>query len=322
MTQTMTVTKFGLLEDVPAQTTIYLIAKVTDIVDMSTYTDDVTYSTSVQISDGSKTMQFRVWKPIEEVETHLQINKVYKLYMLVQMYKGKPSLKYISEQPMTDEAVLRRFDLSTFRGLSPENYQFFVESVRKIKDFRLRRLVEVCYGLGKCPAHINPTVYKKRLDKQVSGFGSIRRHDDYAGGIINHVAGMLRVVVHLEETYGNLERGPIARCERQCEVKWDLVRVLVFLHDLGKQDTYIRTPSSRVVYREGTRLEHQHASMVLVSKYLRDLEPEYLLSYKEEQEILGGIAGHHEQGYDKTTEEKLLSAVDNIDAACVDCLLV
>lgn len=322
MTQTMTVTKFGVLDTVPALTNVNVIAKVSDIVDMSTYQPDVNYVTSVQITDGSKTMSFYIWKPVEEVETYLAINKVYKFYMQVRVFKGKPSLKYLSSQPVQDEEILRRFDLNAFRGLTPENYKFFVESVRKIQDFRMRRLVEVCYGLGKCPSHIDPRSYKKRWDKQVSGFGSIRRHDDYAGGIINHLAGMLRVVDSLEAIYGDQLRSPVARCERTCEVNWDLVRVLVFLHDLGKQDTYMRTPNNRVVFREGTKLGHEYVSVVLVSKYLRDVEPEYLLCYKEEQDILSGIANHHVQGFDKSVEERLLASVDNIDAACVDSLLV
>lgn len=324
MEQVKTITKFKHLEalctDDRTQVNVYVIAKVKDISDRTVYHPETQYKINVFITDGVQTKSFYLWKPIEEVMGYLALDGVYKFYFTLSMYKGSPSLKYNSSTRIEDEDILKRFNLQKFRTLLQDNYTYFMESVRKIRDFRLRRLVEVCYGLGERPPRVDQAVYSRRLDKQANGSGSISRHDNYPGGIINHMCGMLRQVDALESIYGNSTTPPIARIENGNGINWDLVRVLVFLHDLGKQETYSLTAGGRVIRRDGTRLEHEATSVMLVSKYLRDMEPEYLLTYAEEQEILGGILNHGELSFKKSPEEQILSAVDMCDSILVDAL--
>lgn len=320
MDQMTTLNKFSLLQEIPDHTSLYLIAMVKDITDVTVTQPDVSYRTSVRITDGSKIMTFMVWKSIEVVRTFMEENSVYRFYGTHQFYQGKPSFKFISCDAVTDERVLRKYDLQQFKGLTQDNYEYFVSSVRKIKDFRLRRLVEVCYGLGRCPAHIEPSTYSRRQDKQLGGSGSINHHDNYPGGIINHIVGMLRQVDLLEGIYGNAETPPIGRKETACTLNWDRVRAMVYLHDLGKQDTYIKTLGGRVIFNKATCLNHEDISMVLVAKYIRDLEPEFMLTFAEEQLLLAGIKNHGSTSYDKSPEEKILSQVDMADSVLVDSL--
>lgn len=313
-------TKFAQLSAIPVDTNIYVIGVLTSIVDNTVYGPEVNYRCTIRLYDGTKTLSMILWKPIEIVDSMFGVGKVYQIYGTKQEYNGRSTVRFISSTEVKDEKVLKKYALTEFKRLTFDNRQFFVESIRKIEDFRLRRLVEVSYGLGRVPSNLTAENYAHRWEKQLNGAGSIARHDNYSGGIINHICGMLRQVDALEGIYGNRENPPLFRVEKSCTVNWDIVRVLVYLHDLGKQETYTKNLAGSVVFKAGTQLTHEQVSLMLVSKYMRDVDADLVLPYSIEQQILKGIASHGSFSYEKSPEEQILAVVDLADAVLVDAL--
>ena len=320
MEQTENIKQFSDLQMYPVGTRVDLLCKVIRITDMTIIDPEISYRTQIKLWDKKKFLTFYIWKSYEEVSRTLTEGEVYYLHGILSEWNGSPNFKYMSATQVTDDKVIQAYNQNKYCRLLPENKTFFIDSLAKIKDFRYRRLVEVCYGLGNCPEHMEPTAYRKRFALQENGYGSIKHHDCYPGGYINHVVGILRLIDKLEEQYGNDYMPPIARCESSCDVNWDIVRTLAYLHDLGKQHTYAKSMGGHMMFRSGTLISHEESSILLIAKYSRDIAPTLRLDYAEEQILFGGILDRAERRKDRGPEERIFLALDLLDAVMVENL--
>ncbi|MEG2263468.1 MAG: hypothetical protein RSC43_00825 [Clostridia bacterium] len=300
---------------------IQLVALVRDVLDL----DD---RARVTISDGRDVFFFTVWnrQVLTDFLESVVPGFIYQFDFFVDN-KGKGAyIKQLSAWcPLEEtEEMSRRFKTLNYNRLSDTNRNDFVTGIKIIEDPSLRRLVEVAYGTGTVPEGVHTAAYRSRLTAVWTSWGSIHRHDSYPGGYVNHVCDMLRIARKLQQMYEKPSN--CGRLERKCEINWQYLFTLIYLHDIGKADTYESTASGMIRWKTYGKIKHNDLGMAKVMALYQEIEPSLQPDPEMFQKILYGIQKHGDisafTSVDKnlTAEDKLLTLIDTTDAILVQCL--
>lgn len=190
------------------------------------------------------------------------------------------------------------------RNKQQEDFQFIENSVENISDPRLAAL---------CSRFLES--YGERMRRTAA---ARRNHHARRGGLVEHVAQMMRTAIQISEAYELLNR--------------DLLVSGVLFHDVGKlwENAYTKTGFTMPFTEVSELIGHIPLGMEIVNKLWReiiadetladswrDLEPH---SEKVRLHLLHLIASHHGEiafgspVVPKTPEAQVLHYVDNIDA--------
>lgn len=190
------------------------------------------------------------------------------------------------------------------RGKQDTDYQFIENAIGKIVDPRLKAL---------CSRFLQ--TYGERMRRTAA---ARRNHHARRGGLVEHVAQMMRTAIQISEAYELLNR--------------DLLVSGVLFHDVGKlwENAYAKNGFTMAYTEVSELIGHIPLGMEIVNKLWReiisdnnladswrDLEPH---SEKVRLHLLHLIASHHGEiafgspVVPKTPEAQVLHYVDNIDA--------
>ncbi len=190
------------------------------------------------------------------------------------------------------------------RNKQQEDFQFIENSVESISDPRLTAL---------CSRFLES--YGERMQRTAA---ARRNHHARRGGLVEHVAQMMRTAIQISEAYELLNR--------------DLLVSGVLFHDVGKlwENAYTENGFTMPYTEVSELIGHIPLGMEIVSKLWReiiadndvadkwrDLEPH---SEKVRLHLLHLIASHHGEiafgspVVPKTPEAQVLHYIDNIDA--------
>lgn len=308
----MTLDKFSDLYKLSEYDEVDFIARITNII----HPEDINDRVIVYFFDGTEHNRFTVFTNNEAIREVLYIDTVYKLYGVAR------GLKHRYFMLKGFEPVDVTLDIETV--YYPERFKhptdmmklIYDTSIAKIKDTGIRQLVGYSLGIitsGYCGSEKQ----KMKYNRFIQAPASLNHHDSYSGGFVAHVAGMLAIVDKLEEIYTSK-----FRLEEGYRINWDILRAIVYLHDVGKPLTYTRESSGHYVWNENCLEDHaQLGSQYLYHCWRKTMTVEYAVI----QKILYCVTEHMSinKQYDnkKVPELRILRAIDTIDTAIVTMLM-
>lgn len=184
-------------------------------------------------------------------------------------------------------------------------------SIAKIKDCKLRQFVGYCLGIVTT-GYGSSDKQKIKYNKYSNAPASLNHHDSYPGGYIAHIAGMLSIVDALEQSYSVLRTEDISR------IDWDLLRAIVYLHDIGKPLTYLRDQSGRYIWNEECLNDHaQLGAQHVYACWNRVRTVDFNLMQKLTYCINEHMNVSKPYDNKKVPELQLLRALDTLDSAIV-----
>ena len=192
---------------------------------------------TIRFYDGFSPQSFNVFN--EDFE--LPCNKLYKFIGTVHGFdRNWFKLGSIEEMIPTYE-LEKKFFPERFYKITAELQYVYLNSYSLIDNELYRKVLTECLGLG--------TV--KALDNEVfKNPASLKYHDNYKGGLVNHIASMLNTCRIIQSEYA------IKRKNFVKEIDWSLLYTLIYLHDIGKPDTYCLTNDGGFKWNDSVALNH------------------------------------------------------------------
>lgn len=304
-------------------TRVSFVASVQNVTDLS---NDNTEKISIRVYDGYEPSTLYVYGPVQSWFDILPIGGILRFYGEIrEAHKTYVKVDEVEEIPKTEE-ILKKYRPSSFKRLIEANAHYFVSSIQKVKDEKLRRYIEIAYGLGEAPVAYTKKAYDAIRRKQFGGYASISRHDNYAGGNINHIVGELRQIDALHDIYGEYQVAmPVGRVEKGSVIDWDYLRFLAYMHDIGKQSTYMEAAPGIIRFNKDIKLSHEELGICILTRIHDIVERDKRLSDVRMQVLYYGIL-HHGDGISFDTqnrcssEDRIFRYIDGMDTCFVDTL--
>lgn len=263
--------------------------------------------------DGYESCKFVVYNGVTSLKKYLTVNNPY-------LFKGVvrgTNNKYFNVLSVEEVSL----SIETEKLLYPERFSYandnalfiYNNSVTKINNIELRALVADCLGLitdTNPPSQMQESKYRLYLNSPAS----IRHHDCYSGGYIVHIAGLLLHIDNLESMYvtSNSYRNMI-----RCNIDFDYLRALAYLHDCGKALTYKRINNS-FCWNDDVLLSHAQYGVYIVSNSV------YInrINFAMRQKLLKGISEHMNSNSANIPELNIFKSLDSLESACADALSI
>ena len=252
---------------------------------------NLNYST-VNFYDGKSMQRFNVYS----LDFDLTDNKLYKFMGMAYGF-DRIWFKLFSAELITPTDELEQI-------FFPENYlkitaelQYIYLNTYGLSDNNIyKRILKACLDLGTSKA-IDNEIFKNPA--------SLKYHDNYKGGLINHIASMLNVARNLKEEYS-------ATRKTFKDINWDLVYTLIYLHDIGKPLTYTQRKDNKFNWNENIQLNH--ASLGVCYVYSKCIEIGIDIKHPDVQILLKGIEQHMQPEINSIPEIQLVKSIDSIDS--------
>lgn len=302
----MYLNKFNELYELDEYTDVEFKARVMKLTYRKEYDNLV-----ICIFDGHTKERFICYNGISVLQKELKQNCLYHFYGVA---RGR-NRRYFHLTSFSEVAIDYNEEFKYF----PENFNsvtnkakfIYDTSIAKIQDFSIRGLVAECLGLV---VDLNPESPEqiKKYKLYSNSPASINYHDNYRGGYIVHIAGMLDIADNLENVY---TPGKSYRLITNNNIDFDLLRALIYLHDCGKPYTYKEVNGS-FTWKEDTILSHEQlgAQIVLQSNYSKKVANVKL------QKIIKGILEHMTPTRSNISEINILKSIDSLESCFADVI--
>ncbi|MEO0415200.1 MAG: HD domain-containing protein [Verrucomicrobiota bacterium] len=259
--------------------------------------------------DGSGVLKLRVWNSTPMFPTCGQLVEKQFYEVTGQFGRGNDGKSVDSRQWTVralneDEVATMLQGTGELREKQDKDYAFITNTVGEVKDPRLAALGEL---------------FIKKFGKRMQRTAAARDyHHARRGGLVEHVAQMMRSAVKISEAYPLLNQ--------------DLLVIGVLFHDVGKlwENAYQETGFTMPYTEVSELLGHIPMGMEIVNKLWRELSEDHSVSDKwrllepsnerVRLHLLHLIASHHGElafgspVVPKTPEAQALHYIDNLDA--------
>lgn len=263
--------------------------------------------------DNNVTQTVPFWdSTLESVKQNYKIDSVYEFVVTLKDYQGKCVIDKInSAEEVTDNAVIQRFKSFLFLHPTEFNSSIILAAVKQLKGTIFEPYLEKIYGDG--------TVAHPAFQRLMHAFASINHHDNYPGGLINHIGGMLYLASFLQKNY------LMGRCESIWNIDWLYVTVGILVHDIGKLETYDNITDYTVRFKDDCTLNHNILGVSIFYSIHNSLPVEKQMPYNTLMRLLYTIQNHDniDRLYThKYIEDKIISYIDGLDSSlAVACKL-
>lgn len=299
------------LTDVRAGEQITVSALLTDIKAQTTATgkDYV----RLYFRDDKAAVSIPLWNDTLESASRLYtIDSVYCIVASTNDYQGKTTIqKIFSATEVTDENVLRRIKQHMYKQLSKEFIDFILAAVKAFKGTPYEPYITAVFGDG--------TPEDEKFKNLCRAYASINHHDNYPGGFLVHVGGMLKIAAYLKSNY------LAARSEKVWNVDWTYITAAIMLHDIGKLETYSPITEYTVRFKDDCLLNHNSIGVGMLYAIHSVLGNAEKLDYKTFQHLAYTIEFHDDPDKlyaHKMLEDKIISYIDGLEATlAVSCSL-
>lgn len=279
-----------------------VVLYLADIKEQLTSTKSV-YS-RLYFRDTKSTISVPLWDvSLEAAKAAYKIDTVYSLCVTIGMYRDTMTIKRIaSATEVTDPEIVKKFKPHMQKQATNLCSNVVAAAVESLKNTQYYKYVSAVYGDDKQSSEF--ATFSK-------AYASINYHDNYPGGLMNHVGGMLALAARIKENY------LAGRCEKKWEVDWQYVTVGILLHDIGKLETYSAVTDHTIRYKDTCLLDHNRIGVGMLYAIHSMLLPQERLPDDTFQQLAYTICYHDdiEKLYThKRVEDKIISYIDGLDA--------
>ena len=259
----------------------------------------------ISLADSLGSLSFKVWGDKPWFSEFLSYGKQATLSIQGQWSKGGFGVEAhdLYLRPLSEEEKVQLFSSKELSAKQSEDWQFIVSTLKSLSDPRLRALCLLCL---------------KNLEERLRRAAAARSyHHARRGGLVEHLAGMMKTAVALKPVYP--------------ELNFDLLLAGVLFHDIGKlwESCYEENDFSLPYSDMGELLGHIPIGMELLNRLwahvlaLPEASSWTTLSPKTGDvrlHLLHLIASHHGElafgspVFPKTPEAMALHYIDNLDA--------
>lgn len=268
--------------------------------------------TRVYLRDNKDAISVPLWDTsLATAKDIYHIDDIYSFGAITDTYNGRTTIKkIISATPLTDEASLKRMKQHMFKKALNTNIDLIYITIDKLKTTKYFPYLAAIYGdNSEC----------EQAQALCNAYASINHHDNYPGGFINHVGGMLRIAAHIRNTYLT------GRCESIWDIDWVYVMSAILLHDIGKLETYEPITKYTIRFKDDCLLDHNVIGVGMLYRIHEHLNEEDHLSEKDFQQLAYTIRAHDtvDKPYEhKRIEDRVISYIDGLEATlAVACTL-
>lgn len=267
----------------------------------------------VYLRDQTGTTSVPLWNDtLEKVQEIFKIGEVYSFTLVMGEFNGSVTVKRISNAvECTDEKILKQCKQYMYKHATDMCIQLVLAAVKQLLSTPYGPYIQAIYGNG--------TNEDDRFKELLKAFASVGHHDNYSGGFINHIGGMLHIASFVKSQY------LAGRCEEMWTADWMYITAAILMHDIGKLEIYVPIADGLVRYREDCMLDHNicgtgelyaiHASLPEEKRLPSDLF--YRLAYSiGNHDKLESLYAH------KHVEDRILSNIDGLDAALASCCVL
>lgn len=282
---------------------ITFLALLTDIKSMAT--KDQREYTRLYFRDDKAAVSVPLWSSsLEAVQEAYTIDTIYSIIAVVKEYQGSIMVdRLLSTTVVTDEQVAKRLKQHLYKHATDENIKFILGTVQKLHNTPYGPYIEHIYGDG--------SIEHPKFQELLKAFASINYHDNYPGGFINHVGGMLHIAGSLKTRYLTY------RCEDIWNVDWQYVTAAVMLHDIGKLHTYSSVTDYMIRFKSDCLLDHNKIGVGMLYSIHYELPQSQQCDYALFQQLAYTICYHDDKDKlltHKRAEDKIISYIDGLDA--------
>lgn len=262
----------------------------------------------VYIRDDKDATSVPLWDvSLDSAREMYTVDEIYAFGAITDSYNGKTTIKrFISATQVTDIGIIKRMKQHMFKCAVDSNINLIYITIDKLKPTKYYKYLVAIYG---------ETAQSPQAENILNAFASINHHDNYPGGFVNHVGGMLRIAGHIRNSYLS------GRCESKWNVDWPFVMAGILLHDIGKLETYSLITRYTVRFKDNCLLDHNMIGVGRLYCIHDDLSEEDRLDELKFQQLAYTICYHDtlDKLYEhKRVEDKIISFVDGLEASLAD----
>lgn len=279
-------TKFRDLQKCQTGEVVWFYGKVLEIEKTSKYN-------MIIFNDGTEIQRFAVYDTDFEVPT----NKLYKFTGSAHGYDKMWFKLSTTDEVIPTLELERIFFPENFMKTTPNLQYIFLNMVSEIDNVDYRKIIMDCFSF-KSNFNSKDEIYRAPA--------SLNYHDNYKGGLINHIASMLNIARVIRSEY-NITR------QVYREIDWDLLYALIYLHDIGKPQTYIEDKFGKFKWNNNVEIDHATLGVCMVYNKCQELNID--VRRNDIQKLLKGIQQHMvKDSVNQIAEIQLLKLIDGIDA--------
>ena len=299
------------LSDVKAGEQISVSALITDMKVLTT-ANGKDY-VRLYLRDDKSATSVPLWNDtLESASNAYTVDEVYCITASTQDYQNKTVIqKLLSATKITDEIVIKRLKKHMFKYADKTCFATVLAAVKAQQS--------TPFGPYLAAVYCNGTEEDPKFKELCKAYASINHHDNYPGGFINHVGGMLRIAAFLKTQY------LVGRCEEQWDVDWNYIFTAILLHDIGKLRTYTSITDYTIRFRDDCQLDHNTMGVGIWYEINESLPEDKRLPFDIHQRIAYTICFHDNPDKlytHKHLEDKIISYIDGLEATlAVSCSL-
>lgn len=266
----------------------------------------------VYLRDMEDSVSFPLWNSsLADAQDAFKIDTAYEFICTLKDFNGPCIDSVVSYTEITDSEKLKLLKPHLFKSLSEENAAFIGSVISSLATSKYGPYIKALYGDGNDTTYTFDTSLFPDKVCLYSAFASINRHDNYAGGFINHVIGMLKLALFAKSKY------LAGRSESTLKLDWQYILAAVLLHDVGKPLTYNNVNDHLIEFRSDCKLDHNLMGVALLSEIHSRIVPELQLPYEDLQNLLYIIKYHDD--IDKIyrhrrAEDNVIALLDGMDS--------
>lgn len=290
------------LQNYDSDKTVAITLYLADIKEQVTSTGSV-YS-RLYFRDVKGSISVPLWNmDLATAQTVYKIDTVYALVAVIGAYKDSMTIKRIvSSTEVTDSNIVKKYKQHMFKYATNTCCEMVALAVGSLKESKYYKYATAIYGTS---------IDSQQFSKCKKAYASINYHDNYPGGLINHVGGMLLIASQLKKIYLT------GRCETQWDVSWQYITIGILMHDIGKLDTYSDVTEHTVRFRDTCLLDHNKIGVGILYAIHNSLPEEERLQEEDFQQLAYTICYHDdiEKLYThKRIEDKIISYIDGLES--------
>lgn len=243
---------------------------------------------TLTLQDSSKAIESKLWDVKPELESQLEVGKVYNFDLEIIKYKNNLQAKVLKVMPIPQAGI----DMEEYVFKSPvskeELRNEIQEAVNLINNENIAKIVSTALNYYGNEFYDYPAAAKI--------------HHNFIGGLATHTCGMLKIGTALASLYPALNR--------------DYLLAGIILHDLGKIEE-LSSPMVTEYTTKGKLLGH----ISILDARLLEFGKQLDLEDSEELMVLRHMVLAHHGQYEfgspvrpETMEAEVLNLIDNIDA--------
>lgn len=268
------------------------------------FTKDNTEYTRLYFRDSQDSMSVPIWDTrFDTAKEMYKLDTVLSIVASTRSYNNATVVdRILSCKAVTDEKVIRELTKQLYREATPFCIDLVRRAVNSLVGTMYEPYIMAIYG----ESNDSP-----EFTQLMKSYASINHHDNYPGGLLNHVGGMLLLEAETKKNYLS------GRCENAWDVDWQYITAGILMHDIGKLQTYNKVSEFVVEFREDCTLDHNTIGVGMLYGIHNSIARDKRMSEADFQKLAYTICYHDSSDKlytHKRNEDKIISYIDGLES--------